>query len=210
MEENFETITRKYYCRLREPFMRKLTQRYPSLRLDMAEDLYQETFLAVQDNIKRGRVRADTDWNAYILTIGMNMAAKLQRHLFVTGVIENDEYVAEDSGNGALTRKVEESIRKMSEEDTALCNDREVLSVLGNELDRSPELCNKIIRLFYYNGASMKEIAEETGLKNAQTAKARKSQYMKDFAGRLTASLRRAGFDLTPKSCSNRRSAVAI
>ncbi len=80
MEENFEYIVRKYYNRLREPFLRKLTRQYPSMRLDIAEDLYQEAFIAVQDNIQRGKVRPDTDWNAYILTIGLNMASKEQRH----------------------------------------------------------------------------------------------------------------------------------
>ena len=61
MEENFEDIVRKYYNRLREPFVRKLTRQYPSMRLDAAEDLYQEAFIAVQDNIQRGKVRPDTD-----------------------------------------------------------------------------------------------------------------------------------------------------
>lgn len=38
MEENFEYIVRKYYNRLREPFLRKLTRQYPSMRLDIAEE----------------------------------------------------------------------------------------------------------------------------------------------------------------------------
>ena len=199
MEENFEDIVRKYYNRLREPFVRKLTRQYPSMRLDTAEDLYQEAFIAVQDNIKRGKVRPDTDWNAYILTLGLNMASKEQRHGGITNpfVIISDE--DEGNGNNRLARKVEDMIKEMPEEEAALCNNPEVLSRLGNELDHTPEPCGKIIRLFYYTDATMEDIAEETGLKNAQTAKAKKSQCMTDLINRVTEALRRAGFDVTPK-----------
>ena len=199
MEENFEDIVRKYYNRLREPFVRKLTRQYPSMRLDTAEDLYQEAFIAVQDNIKRGKVRPDTDWNAYILTIGLNMASKEQRHGGITnpfGIISDEE---ERNGNNRLARKVEDMIKEMPEEEAALCNNPEVLSRLGNELDHTPEPCGKIIRLFYYTDATMEDIAEETGLKNAQTAKAKKSQCMTNLINRVTEALHRAGFDVTPK-----------
>lgn len=199
MEENFEYIVRKYYNRLREPFLRKLTRQYPSMRLDIAEDLYQEAFIAVQDNIQRGKVRPDTDWNAYILTIGLNMASKEQRHGGITDPFDAMYDDDKEDGNNRLARKVEEIIKEMPEEEEALCNNPEVLSRLGNELDHTPEPCGKIIRLFYYTDATMEDIAEETGLKNAQTAKAKKSQCMTDLINRVTEALRRAGFDVTPK-----------
>ncbi|WP_289188095.1 sigma-70 family RNA polymerase sigma factor [uncultured Bacteroides sp.] len=199
MEENFEYIVRKYYNRQREPFLRKLTRQYPSMRLDIAEDLYQEAFIAVQDNIQRGKVRPDTDWNAYILTIGLNMASKEQRHGGITDPFDAMYDDDKEDGNNRLARKVEDIIKEMPEEEAALCNNPEVLSRLGNELEHTPEPCGNIIRLFYYTDATMEDIAEETGLKNAQTAKAKKSQCMTDLINRVTEALRRAGFDVTPK-----------
>ena len=199
MEENFEYIVRKYYNRQREPFLRKLTRQYPSMRLDIAEDLYQEAFIAVQDNIQRGKVRPDTDWNAYILTIGLNMASKEQRHGGITDPFDAMYDDDKEDGNNRLARKVEYIIKEMPEEEAALCNNPEVLSRLGNELEHTPEPCGNIIRLFYYTDATMEDIAEETGLKNAQTAKAKKSQCMTDLINRVTEALRRAGFDVTPK-----------
>ena len=199
MEENFEYIVRKYYNRQREPFLRKLTRQYPSMRLDISEDLYQEAFIAVQDNIQRGKVRPDTDWNAYILTIGLNMASKEQRHGGITDPFDAMYDDDKEDGNNRLARKVEDIIKEMPEEEAALCNNPEVLSRLGNELEHTPEPCGNIIRLFYYTDATMEDIAEETGLKNAQTAKAKKSQCMTDLINRVTEALRRAGFDVTPK-----------
>lgn len=199
MEDNFEYIVRKYYNRLREPFMRKLTQKYPSMRLDAAEDLYQEAFVAVQDNLKRGKVRPNTNWDAYILTIGLNMASKDLRYSGITETFGSTEDEDRDGCNKHLGRKVNDILKNMPEEESALCNNPEVLSHLGNELNHTPEPCGKIIKLFYYSNATMEDIAEETGLKNAQTAKAKKSQCMKDLIKRVTEALRRAGFDVTPK-----------
>lgn len=199
MEENFDNIVRKYYSRLKEPFLRRLTRKYPEMRLAQAEDLYQEAFLAVQDNIKREKVRPDTNWNAYILTIGMNMASKEQREggrttPFGSGIPDDEE----DGGN-RLLRKVEDIIKDMPEEEVALCKNEEVLSCLADELQHSPGLCEKIIRLYYYGGASTAEIAEETGLKNSRTVISTKNRCMNDLTKRITKALRNAGFDLTPK-----------
>jgi sigma-70 region 2 len=199
MEENFENIVRKYYNRLREPFMRKLTRQYPSMRLDIAEDLYQDAFLAVQENLQRGKVRENTDWNAYILTIGLNMASKDMRHSGITDSFGESDAQEEEDGIGNLARKVENILKEMPEEEVSLNNDPEVLSRLGSELEHTPDPCGKIITMFYYSDASMDEIAEEVGLKNAQTAKAKKSQCMTDLIRRVTESLRRAGFDVSPK-----------
>ncbi len=63
----------------------------------------------------------------------------------------------------------------MPEEEAALCNNPEVLSRLGNELDHTPEPCGKIIRLFYYTDATMEDIAEETGLKTPRPPRRRRA-----------------------------------
>ena len=46
------------------------------LSLYDAENLYQDTFIAVQENLMLGRIKEDTSWSGYIMTIGMNMASK--------------------------------------------------------------------------------------------------------------------------------------
>lgn len=200
MEDDFENIVREYYNKLRDPFMRRLINKYPLMRLETARDLYQETFIAVYNNLRRGRVRPNTDWNAYILTIGLNMASKNMRNSVIMipyGGGENIEG-AEDCSS-QIARKVEAILKEMPDEELALCKNPEVLSRLGNELEHTPDPCGKIIRMYYYANATMEEIAAETGLKNAQTAKAQKSQCMTDLIRRVTDALRRAGSDLTPK-----------
>lgn len=196
MEKDFDDVVRKYYERLREPFVRKLVWKYPKMRLETARDIYQEAFIAVQKNIQQGKVRPNTNWNDYILAICFNLASKDARHADITVAYEQN---TGENSNDSIARKVEDIIKELPEEEVAFCNNIDVLATLGDELKHTPGLCGKIIQLFYYAGASMEEIAEETGLKNAQTAKAKKNQCMSDLIHRVTDALRRAGFDVTPK-----------
>lgn len=197
MAQNYEDIVREWYIRLRPEFLRRLTAKYSGLSLYDAENLYQDTFIAVQENLMQGRIKEDTSWSSYIMTIGMNMASKAWRKIGKTD--STDEGF--DTAGSKTARKVNELLKTMptGEDETPLYKNEEALSLLGDELIHTPEPCGSIIRLFYYEDMSMDEIAEEIGYKNATTAKAKKSQCMSDLINRVTRALRSAGFDVSPK-----------
>lgn len=197
MAHNYEDIVRDWYNRLRPAFLRRLTQQYPSLTLGDAENLYQDTFIAIYDNLLADRVKQDTSWDSYIMTIGLNLANKAMRKLSITDNIgsEGDDVNCKN----ATAHKVESLLKSMPEDEISLSDNLEVQSLLGNELTHTPEPCASIIRYFYYEGMSMDEIADEIGYRNAQTAKAKKSQCMTDLIKRVTDALNRAGFDIKPK-----------
>lgn len=201
MAQNYEDIVRDWYNRLRPEFLRRLTARYSGLTLYDAENLYQDTFIAIQENLMQGRIKENTSWSSYIMTIGMNMASKAWRKLGKTDSTD-EGYNDENEHAGAInTQKLEEKIREISDDDEdSIYKNEEALSLLSQEMSSIPELCRKIIFFFYANkDMSMDDIAEEFGLKNADTAKAKKSQCMKTLIERVTRSLRDAGFDVTPK-----------
>lgn len=197
MAQNYEDIVRDWYNRLRPSFMRRLTQQFPSLTLGDAENLYQDTFIAIYDNLLADRVRQDTSWDSYIMTIGLNLANKAMRRMSITDSLDAEERNSESPNFTA--RKVELLMKSVPEDEETLSDKLEVQSLLGNELTHTPEPCASIIRYFYYEDMSMDEIAEEIGYKNAQTAKAKKSQCMTDLIRRVTDALNRAGFDIKPK-----------
>lgn len=201
MAQNYEDIVREWYTRLRPEFLRRLTARYSGLSLYDAENLYQDTFIAVQENLMRGRIKEDTSWSSYIMTIGLNLASKEWNKIGKSDSTDDGFDVDDnDYGSGSKTvLKMEEQIRKLSDEDSLYKNE-EAVSILGNELNHTPEPCRSIIQCFYGDGWSMDEIADEIGYKNATTAKAKKSQCMNDLIKRVTDSLNRAGFDVTPKN----------
>lgn len=196
MAHNYEDIVRDWYNRLRPAFLRRLTQQYPSLTLGDAENLYQDTFIAIYDNLLADRVRQDTSWDSYIMTIGLNLANKAMRKLSVTDNIGSED---DENCKNATAHKVESLLKSMPEDEISLSDNLEVQSLLGNELTHTPEPCASIIRYFYYEGMSMDEIADEIGYRNAQTAKAKKSQCMTDLIKRVTDALNRAVFDIKPK-----------
>lgn len=203
--QNYEDIVREWYNRLRPEFLRRLTAKYPSLSLYDAENLYQDTFIAVHENLQMGRVKENTSWSSYIMTIGMNLASKAWRKLGRTDSADEGFDDEENNTNSLMALKVEVKIRELSDEDddNSFFKNEEALSLLGNELKQTPELCKKIITFYYSNSdMTMDEIAEEVGLKNANTAKAKKNQCMNALIERVTRVLRNAGFNVTPKKWS--------
>ena len=56
MAQNYEDIVRNWYNRLRPEFLRRLTAKYSGLSLYDAENIYQDTFIAVQENLILGAV----------------------------------------------------------------------------------------------------------------------------------------------------------
>ena len=199
MAQNYEDIVRDWYLKLQTPFLRQLTSKYPALTIFDAENIYQDTFLAVQNNLLEGRIKEDTSWSSYIVTIGLNMASKAYRKIGKTDSAD-DGFDNDGEGSKSKTaREVEKLVKNLSEEETPLYENEEALSLLGDELTHTPEPCGSIIRLFYYTNMSMDEIATKIGYKNATTAKAKKSQCMSDLINRVTCALRNAGFDVKPK-----------
>ena len=202
MTHNYDEIVRQWYNRLRPEFLRRLTAKYSGLSLYDAENLYQDAFIAVQENLMLGRIKEDTVWSSYIMTIGMNMASKAWRKLGKTDSTDEGFDCNEDDDSGSnVARKVEELLKTLPDDEggTPLYQDPEAQSLLGDELTHTPEPCASIIRLFYYEGLSMNKIADKIGYKNATTAKAKKSQCMNDLIKRVTNALNRAGFDVKPK-----------
>lgn len=201
MAQNYENIVREWYKKLRPKYLECLLSRYPKMHLEVAENLYQDTFIAIQENLMCGRIKENTSWNSYIMTIGLHLANKEMRKLGKTDSIsatyDNGE---DDDVPNKAARTVENILKALPDkEELPFVKNPEAHSILGNEIAHTPEPCAKIIKLFYYEDLSMTEIAEEIGYKNAATAKAKKNQCMNDLINRIMKPLRQAGFDVVPK-----------
>lgn len=194
VDERYKDIVKKYYESVRPYFYRRLSKdkRFSGLSIADAEDVYNDAFDAVNENLGKESVRENTSWSNYIMTICMNLACKKLRENIktVSFDIEVDEYGNEVPSQTA--KKVKEKIKQLYDEDS-LYEDLESQALLGEELAHTPDPCGKIVRLYYYEGKSMAEIAELVGYKNATTAKSKKSQCMKDLSKRVKDSFRRAG-----------------
>lgn len=203
MAQTYEDIVRKWYNNkeFRLKYQKFLLSRFPKMHLEVAENLYQDTFYAIKENFMRGSIKENTSWNSYIMTIGLHLANKEMRKLGKTDSIsatyDNGE---EDDVPNKAARTVEDLLKTLPDkEELPFVKNPEAHAILGNEIAHTPEPCAKIIKLFYYEDLSMTEIAEEIGYKNAATAKAKKNQCMNDLINRIMKPLRQAGFDVVPK-----------
>lgn len=190
MKDSYEDIVREWYRRLRPEFLRRMSNRFSWLTFGEAENIYQDAFIAVHDNLKRGAVKENTSWRNYIMAIGVNMATKCWRQK--SNIDSMDNTLSSSTLNPTLCN-VNEFINNIDESEYDFYTDPEAQALMGKELIRTPEPCASIIRLFYYENLSMSDIAEEVGYKNAETAKAKKSQCMKSLVVRVKNSLRKAG-----------------
>ncbi|MDE7412917.1 MAG: hypothetical protein K2N05_03880 [Muribaculaceae bacterium] len=205
MEETYEDIVRKWYMKLRGNFTNLLMDKYRStnMRLADAENIYQDIFVAIQRNLDEGRIKKNTDWQRYIITIGLNMAGKHYRH---HGKMESvdDTATEDDSRSLARARRVSDLLKDLPVQDgeTVIYKDSEAQTLLSDELTHTPEPCASIIRMTYYSDMTDAEIASEldpyrnngkSTRDNAKAVKARRWLCMQDLIYRVKIALYNAG-----------------
>lgn len=192
MQTNYEEVVRKWYNNLKPLFQNTLKANYKDLSYDTIDDLYQDSFLAVHKNILLRRVKENTSWSSYIIQIGLNLASKEMRHKAES---IDASYVYDEDRRTALQREVERMLAVNESSEKSKYTDPEAQRILGDEIGFMPEPCSTIIRLFYYDNMSMEDIANAVNMKNATTAKSKKSQCMKAFKDKVKETLARIGFN---------------
>lgn len=188
MNESYEEVVRRWYNTLKPLFQNVLRSEYNSLSSDEIEDLYQDSFIAVYENLQKGTIQEHVTWKSYIIQIGINQASIKMRHKVRTESL--DMMFSYDKQDYSLqTNRIDAILHEYANVDESLYKTEEVVKVLGDELQFIPEPCSTIIRLFYYDKMSMDDITVAVNLKNANTTKSKKSQCMKGFVSRVKKTL---------------------
>lgn len=205
MEETYEKIVQKWYMRLRGSFTDILMDKYKNsnMRLADVENIYQDVFIAIHQNIEEGRIGTNWDWRNYIIRVGLNMASKKYRMIG-----RHDSLNETDPEDGeklsARAQKINDILKALptQEDDPGLYNDPDAQALLGDELNHTPEPCASIIRKTYFSGMSDAEIAEEVApyrdngkslAVNAKAVRARRWLCMRDLIYRVKLALYNAG-----------------
>lgn len=207
MAETYEDIVQKWYVKLRGSFTDLLMDRYKTtnMRLADAENIYQDIFVAIHQNLQEGRIGSNWDWRNYIIRVGLNMASKKYRTIGRTNSIDEIDSEEEKrlSVRAERIQRVTDLLKEIpAQEEPELYKDPEAHALLGDELTHTPEPCASIIRKTYFSGMSDAEIAEEVSpycdngkplADNAKAVKARRWLCMRDLVYRVKLALYNAG-----------------
>lgn len=198
--------------KLRGNFTHILMDKYKdtNMRLADAENIYQDIFIAIHQNIEEGRIGANWDWSNYIIRIGLKMASKKYRKIKISDSLNETD--PEDSDKlSAKAQKITDILKELpsDEGESELYKDLEAQALLGDELTHTPEPCASIIRMTYFSDMSDAEIAEEVSpyrdngkslSDNAKAVKARRWLCMQDLVYRVKLALYSAGIiDVKPE-----------
>ena len=131
-----------------------------------AEDLVQEVMVSLVDLIQRGKYRGEASIKSLLYTLARNHWVSVLRK------------------RGSDVRREEwfETERGQIEEDVSNhLLDLEAQQTLTGVFNRLGEVCQKILRLFYYEDLSMREILLQTDFGSEQALRNKKSKCLKDL-----------------------------
>ncbi|MBQ7945177.1 MAG: sigma-70 family RNA polymerase sigma factor [Bacteroidales bacterium] len=122
---------------------------------EMAEDIFQETFMRAIMTIKQGRYMENGKFSAWICRIAHNQIIDAYRRERNEKTVSNEEYEDMDLFNDA--KLCEENIEdKMVRE--------QVLKDVNNLMLHLPDEQREVVYMRYYQDLSFKEIADITGV----------------------------------------------
>ncbi len=120
-----------------------------------AEDVYQESIIALYEAIRRNKFRGES---------------KISTWLHST--IFNQWSLASRKSKRQQTNNIEDFSKEISAEDDSYRQDEgELLKVIWNVLEKIGETCKQVLLDYYYHKMTMKEIKEKMGFKSEQVAK---------------------------------------
>lgn len=137
---------------------------------DQAKDAFQEAVLDFHQNVISGHLTEfSSTIKTYLFQIGkyklLNIQKKESRMTYhdALHLIENGE-----------------AEKFMEEENKAYTQEQ-----ISQAIEKLPEDCQKVLRLYYFNEYDMESVAREMDYKNSDTAKSKKSVCMKNLINEL-------------------------
>lgn len=178
--QNDERAWRYIYHNMRIGFTSILVQAFTDskLRKEDIEDIFQESLVVLMQKVKNGRFIASREGAlfSYLVEIGTHLT---QNFLRKKRSIASDTMVTI-----SLNRHHKDEEREMTTEEKQQTQDE----FLDRALDLMPDECRRLLKFFYWERKPMDDIASIMGMRNADSAKTKKSKCMnklKDIVAQL-------------------------
>lgn len=146
--EAFDTLLIRYKQRLFSYIFQMVRDR------DLADDIFQETFIKAITTIRQGRYSDMGKFSAWLYRIARNLAVDSVRAEKGENVVS-----ADDADYDVLNRR---ELAEDTIEDVMV--DLQIEEDLRRLVDRLPDVQRQVLEMRYYQDLSFKEIAEITGV----------------------------------------------
>ena len=168
IRENSESAWRALYAATHDKFAPLISSILKRKSETDYEDIYGQACIDLMDSVKDGRLKESEDVNlsGYLYTICMRRAVRA----------EERRKTEEKRMRGLFDGSIDEEGQQVDQDAVD-----EALAFLDKVLAGIPERCRAILRRFYWDKLSMKDIAAAMGLKNDDVAKATKNKCMNKF-----------------------------
>jgi len=180
------TIDNKFLADVREAVLQYAYKRFGLSGLDI-EDLVQEALMTMFDNVQSGKLTSlNCNLKTYVIGILKNIASMRLREMkaFVGDINQSDD---EDTPNPVDFEVAKDALRKWQDDDEAELREKAVHDIIINMTDP----CKTILWSYYWEGKSMRDIAEVMNYKNADVAKSKKSLCMTKVKAALEETFKR-------------------
>lgn len=183
---DYDNVAHRWFEELQKPFVNYLRANY-TINYDDAMDLYVDSWIDLRKIILEKKA-TEHKWKALLFTIGCRKAMKIAKRRQK----DNIEHFSSDK---------EVFNRQMFEVEAAsyclsaphIFEDPALLDLLGYELGHLPELCNKILKFYYFDELSMTDIAETMNYTSSRTAITTKNRCLNRLKTRIKDTAQRFG-----------------
>lgn len=179
----------KFYKQFRNT-MRKYRS---TLTEDGIRDLFHDSFIAAKKNLDEGRIREDTSWNSYLISIGLNLSTHEFRSFGMFDSLDSSGYPI--SSNNDSNKGLNPVMKDRTEEEIEEYNTPEVQKLLAETLSFMNDTCKKILEWTLYNRLKSEEIAVMMN-STADSVKTRRNRCKKKLIEIMRSSLRSLGYEI--------------
>lgn len=156
-------------------------QRNFSLSIEDSEDIFNDSFITLNNNIQDGKLdNLTSSISTYFIGICKNKAKEFLRSKNKVVNLSYDPGIKEQ--NTFLDDKVESILMLESDNDIARRKKEEIVRDVVRDL---PSPCNELLWGFYRDGLSMKQLAEKFNYKSESSVKVTKHRCCEKFRERF-------------------------
>lgn len=183
MPADYYDIVHRNFEELKTPFINFLRKDF-KIDYDDIMDIYVNVWIDVRDNIINGKTENVTKWKSYIFRLGWRQAYKFATRIRHIPSIDDEKFDRD---------AFEQEYWKQRDAEKSIYNDPDLKALLATELSYIPNPCNQILKSYYYEDCSMRDIAFSLNYSNSRSANVVKNRCLEKIKTRVRKAAHRLG-----------------